>query len=440
MKIPQRTIEEAFIEGRGTLTSTQLLEMRDDDWGFLRDEVTRFAVKGEGLSLICHECGGPVYIRAVRARDEKSRPLFAHRNGADHKCPWFTGETITPDAAREAQYQGRQVSPAHEQICALIEELVNFDARYIRSTRGTYLPPEANEWGRYPDVYVEWQGLRPFVVEYQRSRTSQNEVTARTLHYAKEGISLLWVFSHIDQINLPQSFRDVIRHHRGNAFVLDQAAVAASREQKTLVLSCYLQNGELFEPPVLVRYDRLTVPKQNLPFYEDRIVAPLLDSIALRRRSYLPALQAFVENGRSGVIDVEELESFGEQRRSVDRLIALAFSIVETAAGRKTNFATGHPDFKEGINNSLDVGPVRQYADLLETLIQNTAARGLLKTKVRNLLDGARSGYAMHMYPTPQVDEKSREWALLRQLLPEALDPVVRAELDFYESLPEWAV
>jgi hypothetical protein len=412
--------------------------MHDDEWGFLRDETTRFNKTGEGLSLRCHECGGPVYVKAVRAQGELSRPMFAHRKDADHSCPWFTGNTMTPDDARAAQYQGQQVSAAHEQMCALIEELVRLDPRYVRSTRGSYLPSVVNDHGRYPDVYVEWQGVRPFVVEYQRSSTFQNEVTDRTLHYAREGISLLWVFSHLDRHNLKQSFRDVIRRHRGNAFVLDQAAVAASREQQTLVLSCHLRQGDTFDPPVLVRYDSLTIPNQNLPFYEDRIVAPLLSRIDARRRHYFPALADWVKAERVGPIQIDELQAF--ERRKADRLIAAAFSIVATANGKKTNYASRHPELREMINNFLDLGSIAPYADLLETLIKNTAQRGLLETSVATVMDRVRNGWIKRPAPTPQVGEKSQEWLLLRELLPEALDPVIRAELAFYDALPRWAV
>ena len=186
MRLPQRTIEEVFIEGRGTLTSTQLLAMHEDEWGFLRDEARRFYSTGEGLSLRCHECGSPVYVKAVRAFGEFSRPMFQHYKHADKSCPWFTGDTMTPDDARAAQYHGQQESIAHKQMCELIEELVRLDPRYVRSTRGDYLPPVESERGRYPDVYVEWEGVRPFVVEYQRSSTFLNEVSDRTLHYARE--------------------------------------------------------------------------------------------------------------------------------------------------------------------------------------------------------------------------------------------------------------
>lgn len=438
MRLPQRTIEEVFIEEKGPLSSTQLLAMHDDEWGFLRDEATRFYKTGEGLSIRCHECGGPVYVKAVRAQGELSRPMFAHYKDADRNCPWFTGDTINPDDARAAQYQGQQVSAAHEQMCALIEELVKLDPRYKHSTRGSYLPPVENERGRYADVYVKWDGLRHFVVEYQRSGTFQNEVTDRTLHYAREGISLLWVFSHLDQENLKQSFRDVIRRHRGNAFILDQAAVAASREQRTLVLSCYLRQGDKFDPPVLVRYDALTIPSQNLPFYEDRIVAPLLSRIDARRRPYFLALAEWVKAERVGPILIDELQVF--ERRKADRLIAAAFSVVATANGTKKNYASRHPELREMLNNFLDLGSLAPYADLLERLIRNTAQRGLLETSVQTVMDRARNGWKKRAVPKPQVDERSAEWQLLRDLLPEALDPVIRAELEFYDALPRRAI
>lgn len=438
MRKPQRTIEEVFIDGRGTLTSSQLLAMHDDEWGFLRDETTRYNKTREGLALRCHECGGQVYVKVARAKGEASRPMFQHHKGANPNCPWFTGDTMTPDNARAAQYGGQQVSAAHEQMCALIEELVRLDPRYILSTRESYLPPAQSDHGRFPDVYVEWEGVRPFVVEYQRSSTFQNEVTDRTLHYAREDKSLLWVFSHLDQDNLMQSFRDVIRRHRGNAFVLDQAAVAASREQQTLVLSCYLMRGETFDPPVLVRYDALTIPNQNLPFHEDRIVAPLLARIDTRRRHYFPALAEWVKAERVGHIQIDELQAF--ERRKADRLIAAAFSIVATANGKKTNYASRHPELREMINNFLDLGSIAPYADLLEALIKNTAQRGLLETSVATVMDRVRTGYIKRPAPTPQVGEKSQEWLLLRELLPEALDPVIRAELAFYDALPRWAV
>jgi hypothetical protein len=77
--------------------------------------------------------------------------------------------------------------------------------------------------------------------------------------------------------------------------------------------------------------------------------------------------------------------------------------------------------------------------DLLESLMRNTQQRSLLDTSVGTVMERVRRGWKKRPDPTPQVDEHSPEWKLLRELLPEALDPVIRSELMFYGALPAWA-
>ena len=92
--------------------------------------------------------------------------------------------------------------------------------------------------------------------------------------------------------DLPQNFRDVIRRHRGNAFALDHAAIQASRERRTLVLSCYLQSEDgSFEPARQVCIDELTFPNTGLAYFEDRIVEPLLRQCEQAREPWLSVLR-----------------------------------------------------------------------------------------------------------------------------------------------------
>ncbi|CCV05889.1 conserved hypothetical protein [Mesorhizobium metallidurans STM 2683] len=220
--------------------------------------------------------------------------------------------------------------------------------------------------------------------------------------------------------DLQQSFRDVIRRHRGNAFVLDPAAVAASKEQKTLILSCYLRNGEGFDAPKLVRFDALIIPRTKLPFHEDWIAAPLLAEI--RRRPWFKALADWKHFGP--LCDLERPQSL---------VVAAAFSIVATANGKERNYASGHPNIRAMLNTYLHSGTLAPYTSLLTRLIANTTMAHLLATKVG---DHLRRHSAEQ-----QVDEQSSaEWRLLKHLLPEARDPVVRDELKYLDALPEWAV
>lgn len=417
---PYRIVQAAIVERIGPITASDLLAMSDDSWGLIRDQITDRRNGKDGLRARCMACEGEVYVRTARI-GAISRPLFAHYAGSDPNCPWYQGRNIAPDDARAAQYQGRQESDFHRLMCELVAELAALDHRYIRHTVAEYLAPTGNQHGRFPDVYVEWVGFGPFAVEFQMSGTFQTEISARCKHYEREGVPLLWILFGIDTARtLPQSFRDVIRRHRGNAFVLDAAAVAVSRVQKTLVVSCYATNGDALEGPKLVRFDELTIPRSKLPYWEDRLVAPRLKDIESRR----PWFRALA--------DWDHFKPLDSLDRTQSLLVAAAFSIVATANGNERNYASKHPNIRAMLNTHLHTGTFAPYADLLTRLIENTAISNLLKTKVGDQLRRHRDD--------AQADLQSPEWQLLRRLLPEALDPVLREELSYLDALPVWAL
>lgn len=400
--------------------------MPETRWGMIRDRITDCRNGKDGLSAWCLWCESPVYIRRTSIGGE-SRPLFAHYSGGDPRCPWFKCENITPDDARAAQYKGQQESKAHRLMCEQIAEIVSLDKRYICSKIDDYLPPTNNSYGRFPDIYVEWDEIGCFVVEFQMSNTFQTEISARCKHYEYEGIPLLWILFGIDTTGIiQQSFRDIIRRHRGNAFVLDHAAITASREQKTLILSCYLENGTGFDQPKLVRFDQLTIPKSKLPYYEDRIIGPLLAEIKKRRQPWFDALEKR-EN---------RFELLCELDHSASTLVAAAFSIVAEANGKTRNYLNTNQNLVGMLNSQLneasnkDKGVISKYATLLAKLIENTAQYKLLETSV---------GDHINRVAARQVDESSNEWTLLKNLLPEALDPVIRTQLKYLDALPDWA-
>ncbi|WP_206021057.1 hypothetical protein [Antarcticimicrobium luteum] len=339
-----------------------------------------------------------------------------------------------PDDARAAQYRGQQESELHRRMCELIAELTALDERCEGTKVDEYLPPTESQHGRFPDVLVDWRGFGRFAVEYQMSHTFQTEVSQRCIHYDREGIPLLWVLSSFNPDHVPQAVSDVVHRHKGNAFVLDQQAVTASREQRTLVLTCYLSNGVGYDVPVLVRFDSLTFPGSECPFLEDRLAGPLLEQIKSKRLPYFRALRAWGD--RMNHLPLAELEQFAERQR-IDRLVAAAFSIVAEAAGKPENYASDHPNIRAMLNTFQNSGSLAPFARLLTTLIENTSQRVLLKGKVGEHL--YRSITSHRLGHVEQVDEQSPEWRLLRDLLPEALDPFVRQRLIDAGALPAWA-
>lgn len=360
---PQRIVEAAVFEKLGAVTARELMAKPTDEWGFLRDRITDQRNGAGGLTARCMACECPVYIRCSKLRGV-ARPLYQHYSGSNPNCPWYQGRNCKPDEVRAAQYQGKQESIFHRLMCEQVGELVALDSRYVSHTVEKYLPPTENEHGRFPDIYVEWENYGSFAIEFQMSGTFQTEISARCTHYEREGIPLLWILFGIEvAVDLPQSLVDVIRRHRGNAFVLDQAAVAASREQKTLVLTCYIQNeASGFEPPRLVRFDELTVLKTKIPFFEDRIVKPKLARIGEARRPWFDALRQW----RDRYTPLKGLD------RPQSLLVAAAFSIVATANGKVTNYASEHKTISAMLNTYLHSGDFSDYVLLLTTLIRNT--------------------------------------------------------------------
>jgi hypothetical protein len=85
------------------------------------------------------------------------------------------------------------------------------------------------------------------------------------------------------------------------------------------------------------------------------------------------------------------------------------------------------------LNTYLHSGTLAPYTNLLTKLIANTSMADLLATKVG---DHLRRHSADHQ----EDEQSSAEWRLLRHLLPEALDPVIRDELKYLDVLPGWAI
>ncbi|MEL7803041.1 hypothetical protein [Sulfitobacter pontiacus] len=423
---PKRIVEAAIIDGIGIVTASDLLAMTEDRWGMLRDRITDARGGAEGLSARCMACNSSVYIRSAR-RGGVPQPLFQHYSDSDPNCPWYNGKNSDPDKVRASQYQGRQESRFHRLMCEQIAELVQLDPRYIGHTIAEYLAPTDSQHGRFPDIYVVWEDFGPFAVEFQMSGTFQTEVSARCKHYEREGIPLIWVLFGLDTASsLPQSFRDVIRRHRGNAFVVDVPAIEASREQGTFVLNCHVSEGADLTGPELVRFDELSFPRSKLPYFRDQLVGPRLWDIEQLRRPWFLALN-----------DWERYSPLNGLDRDASVLVAAAFSIVAHANGREENYLKTRQNLVAMLNSQLNEGPsgrggvISQYADLLEHLLRNTAMHSLLDTAV---------GQHLRRATAEQKDESSPEWRLLRKLLPEALDPLLRDELLYLDALPSWAL
>lgn len=463
-KGPRRIVQAAMFEGSiGPVSARELLAMSQDTWGHLRDVINDRRVDDpERFVARCLLCNRGVFIRSMKIA-ERRLPLFVHYHHPELDCEWHNTKTIRLDDARAAQYRGQQESELHRALCEKLAELLRADPRHRCSTVGDYHPPTESAHGRYPDVYAELEGLPPITLELQLSKTFAPEIAARGRYYGREGVALIWVLYGIspEDEDVPQSFRDVIRRHRGNAFVFDQHAMKASIEADTLVLRCYLKKGdESFYQPRLVRIDELTFPGHGLPFLEDRRTPILTDPAKAARARWWAAMDKIELNKGAGGYKAAEFDAaWGSMWRNVPGIrdwiislwdveqrpkahlyavLAVLFSIARTAHdGRDRNLATKHSGkgaMVAMLNTRLHAEEYSRYAALFEAMLVGTAADRLFAaSSLREHIARAQNSAPAQILPGHPL------WEAAAWLFPEVFSPLVREELVSLGELPAWA-
>jgi len=458
----QRTIRIAdFDLPRGTVSIERLMAMPRESWEHLRSQINirRRLEPGRPLAR-CRFCQGGVFIRA-QAVEGGHVPFYAHFPESPVSCPWYEGGTIKPDDARAAQYQGHQESALHRQLCQTVEILAKADPRCRHSAIDTYLRPAIHKRGRWPDVFLDMESLGRFALEIQLSKPFAPEITARHVHYEQEGVSLIWIFHALEE-PLPQSFHDVISMQRGNAFVFDDEAMAASLDRKTLALNCHLEDGKGgYLKPQIATLDELDTTSGRSVFLQDRRSDRLQAYCKNSRSRWWKALQqaradkpdypfdsdCFAPAWASLRAFLPELSTWKETywsahlekgRPHLAMLFAILCSIAHSAEkGADTLYITrysGDGAVVAMLNSKLSSSAFAPYADLVEAFLTNTALSSLLgRPSLRKTLENARASEI-------QVGPDHSTWKAMARLFPEALDGLVRAELQDLAQLPRWAI
>lgn len=457
----QRTIEIADFElPRGAVSIQQLIAMPRATWGHLRNEINRRRQQDAARPLArCRLCKGPVFIRSHFAGGDHA-PVYAHYPESPLDCPWYQGVNLKPDDARAAQYQGHQERALHRWMCDTIAELLRQDPRCTTVTVDTYRRPAIEKRGRYPDVYAEVDGRGKFAIEVQLSKPFAPEITARHLHYEAEGVVLIWVFREL-AAELPQGFHDVITLQRGNAFLFDDPAFAASNARGALVLHAMLEDerGGFLKPRQVVlddldistgraafledrRSDRLLAycragrekwwkafaqaPPADIDYsFEDACFMPAWDSI----RMFVPALSQWKQQMWA--------EQLVRGNRHFAELAAILFSIARTAKkGKDQVYVTRYTNasaLTSMLNAKLTAQEFMPYATLIETMLLTTSARDRLSRRsLARTLANAKS-------EARQIGPDHPIWAAATRLFPEVFDGLRRAELQDLGKLPTWA-
>jgi hypothetical protein len=215
----------------------------------------------------------------LRKHGETKNRFFSHRAPADQDCPWLHRARLNRSQQEALHYFRQHESETHRRLKHLIADLLRDDPLtqsgsvvIDRFLIGKVLRGERKK----PDVRAVWKGL-PLVFELQLGNTFISEVVRRDYFYAGEGRHLIWVFSSA-RPDLAAAL-DELHHNRGNLFVLDAAAQAASLTAGRVMLTCQYLRPRLDEQALeivdevescLVTLDELTFPTDDLrPFFID---------------------------------------------------------------------------------------------------------------------------------------------------------------------------
>lgn len=426
-----------FDKGVGPISVQELMSMRQEQWGDLRARITakRQHDDADGYIARCMLCDNPVFIRAIPSRNG-TFPGYAHFGGMDEWCPWSSETTLSPDQVRAIQYQGRQVSPTHDRLCATLKDLASLDERCVNVQVEKYLAPTETAHGRFPDVFVDW-GDKKFVLELQLSRTFQTEIADRSYHYDREKIPLIWVLYglNIEHQELPQSFVDVIREHRENAFVIDAESCQASRERQTLVLKCYERHETGFSPGRLVTIDDLTFPENGLPYFSDQITPPTLRLCQQRRKEVFlqmkdKPLLHMLDNEQEALFTLIAPEMRSNHKLQQLKLLAVVFAIVSHSAGKKLAFYGKETNLSWTINQFYNDETNHHLAFLIDRALRITGQIDAITTK-------CKAKHTSVLKENIMADDNS-EYLMLKYFIPEIYDAIIFNFLKSYGAFPSW--
>lgn len=457
----QRTIRIADFElPRGAVPIETLMAMPRESWEHLRTQINIRRQEAPNTALArCRLCEGGVFIRA-QAVDGDHVPFYAHFPDSPPTCPWYDGGTLTPDDARAAQYQGNQESALHRQLCQVIEAVAKADPRCKASAIDTYLRPAIHTRGRFPDIFLDMGDLGRFALEVQLSKPFAPEIAARHLHYEREGVRLIWIFRRLDE-PLPQGFHDVITMQRGNAFIFDDDAQAASVARGTLVIKCLLEDGKgSYLKPRLVGLDDLQTSSGRSVFLEDRRSERLATYCREVRNRWWKAFQqaqrdkpaspfyseSFAPAWASVRAHVPDLSAWKDAywathadkgQAHLASLFAILCSIAHSAAqDSDVVYITRHSGdgaLLAMLNSKVGSAAFAPYADMILQFLGVTRAAALgERASLQKIVRNARETH-------DQVTIDHPVWKAVVRLFPEALDGVVRAELIDLAQLPRWA-
>ncbi len=198
----------------------------------------RYALRANKKVYGCPSCKTGVELK----KTEQGDFFFKHNQREEGiKCALIDKMSYTEK--RIQAYNASREAEEHEKLTSFINDYLKIDPNVIGDPEVEKIVQgkvASTAWKR-PDVKCNYKD-QEMVFEVQISNTWLSDIIARDSFYKKEKVAIIWVFNQFDplQANLNLTQADIIYNNpEANAFVLDEAAMKASKAANRLMLTCH---------------------------------------------------------------------------------------------------------------------------------------------------------------------------------------------------------
>jgi len=397
----QRTVNDIFDNDTAlTRKANDILNgFAHDDYIHLRHEVRSRNRKGDSRYL-CDICGTRLELTCTKNELDEHTFFFRHQKdpGLD-KCPIKSNCNLTKEQILRNQYAFKKESKPHiemkEKLGAIIRSYIDpeviVDSKFIKDKFG-------DSERRKPDVLFK-NKLRDIVLEIQLNNTFLSVIEEREAFYAKNQISLVWIFRYFNPDEFQSiSTKDIYVPNYNNAFVFDEKAEQESHNRKTLCLNVYYKNYEIEEDAIKEEWLNQIIEVDQLEFSSDTHRPFFFNSPELKR-----LINEELKRKRELKLEERQQKDFEKKITSFKDYLK---RFKENDLVQNENWPYFLSKFSEREKSMLnDLIKLSDYQnngrDIIQTLIDkkrhNNLIRFLLKTKEVNLYLNTGNGETVLM-------------------------------------------
>jgi len=214
----------------------------------------------------CPKCKTPVYLLS----SINYRVFFQHLPTMT-KCS-LKEKSLTRKEINATIYATRTESPKHRELIYMIRKSLSYDDEFSSiQSPATVRSSAGDGTRRYPDILSDYADIK-VVFEAQVSSTFLDIIQERRDFYANEKMCLMWIMEEFDPYNRRLTQDDMIVHHKGVAFVVNEETLMATMSASEFIVRGYIydQTKGKWDTRLISFSDLLLEPDLAGVYFDDK--------------------------------------------------------------------------------------------------------------------------------------------------------------------------